>query len=65
MTICDLITAESLAQVKVSFATPSLGMHANHTLESKFAALQAAGYKYTELGFGNYMAWVRSLEPEL
>lgn len=65
MTIPTPITAESVSGVKVAFATPSLGMHANHTLEKKFAAMQEAGYKYAEMGFGNYMAWVRSLEPDL
>ena len=59
------ITAQSLGSVKFSFATPSLGMHASHTLEIKLKAMADAGYKYVELGFGNYMAWVRSVEPQL
>jgi hypothetical protein len=56
---------ESLSSVKVSFATASLGMNKIHTLEKKFAALQESGYKYVELGFGNYMEWVRQQEPQL
>lgn len=49
----------------VGVATASLGMCATHTLERKFAALQAAGWKYTELSFADYVAWVRSQQPDL
>lgn len=59
------ITAESLASVKISFATPSLGLRPSHTLEQKLEAMADAGFKYAELGFGNYMAWVRSKDPKL
>lgn len=49
----------------VGIATASLGMCATHTLERKFAALQANGWKYTEIGFGDYVTWVRSRRPNL
>jgi len=47
-------------ELKVGYATPCLGMHPAHTLEIKFEALAGTGFKYVELGFGNYVAWVRS-----
>jgi hypothetical protein len=65
MTLGSPVTLESLSTVKIAFATPSLGMNKIHTLEKKFSALQASGYKYAELGFGNYMEWVRQQEPKL
>ncbi|KAM0746807.1 xylose isomerase-like protein [Meredithblackwellia eburnea MCA 4105] len=40
-------------------------MHESHTLEKKFEAMEAAGHKNAVLGFAGYMAWVRSLEPNL
>lgn len=46
-------------------ATASLGMHPSHTMERKFAAMQQAGIKYTEIGFAGYMEWVRSMVPDL
>lgn len=60
-----IVTAKSIAEVPIAFATPSLGMHDRHTLEVKFAAMQEAGYRSAVLGFGDYMSWVRQLEPEL
>ncbi|KAI5476109.1 hypothetical protein MNV49_000427 [Pseudohyphozyma bogoriensis] len=59
------ITRSSLASVPIAFAIPSLGMDKSHTLEKKFEAMQQAGQKNAELGFAGYMAWVRSLEPNL
>jgi sugar phosphate isomerase/epimerase len=46
-------------------ATASLGMAAVHTLELKFAALQKFGFTCCELGFGEYVAWVRRQCPHL
>ncbi|GFZ51153.1 hypothetical protein JCM24511_08911 [Saitozyma sp. JCM 24511] len=46
-------------------ATASLGMHPSHTMERKFAAMQQARIKYTEIGFAGYMEWVRSMVPDL
>lgn len=46
-------------------ATASLGFAASHTLEAKLKALQTAGFKYCELGFGEYVAWVRSVRPDV
>lgn len=49
----------------VGVATASLGMCSTHTLGRKFTALQANGWKYTEIGFQDYMNWVRSRRPDL
>ena len=46
-------------------ATASLGMAASHTLELKLAALQKSGFTCCELGFGEYVAWVRRQCPDL
>lgn len=58
-------TPSSILAHKWGFATPCLGFHENHTLERKFAAMQEAGWDHVELGFGNYVAWVRSRVPDL
>jgi sugar phosphate isomerase/epimerase len=46
-------------------ACASLGMHENHTLENKFRAIQEAGFKYCEIGLGEYSSWVRAQMPNL
>ncbi|ODN81782.1 hypothetical protein L202_02155 [Cryptococcus amylolentus CBS 6039] len=46
-------------------ATASLGMNPIHDICTKFDALQKAGFTYTEVGFGEYVAWVRSELPNL
>ena len=46
-------------------ATASLGMHENHTLGDKFAAIQEAGFQNCEIGLGEYTAWVRGQVPNL
>ncbi|KAL7420710.1 hypothetical protein Q5752_004661 [Cryptotrichosporon argae] len=53
------------ADVPRRFATPSLGLHRAHTLDAKFAALARAGFDHVELGFGNYVAWVRARQSGL
>lgn len=53
------------AEYPVGVAIASLGMAPCHTLESKFAALQSADLKYTEMCFGEYIKWVRSELPDL
>ncbi|WWC69589.1 uncharacterized protein I206_103532 [Kwoniella pini CBS 10737] len=54
-----------LEKYRIGVATASLGMTKSHTLPLKFAALRKAGYKYAEVGFGDYMAWVRERNPNL
>jgi hypothetical protein len=60
-----IIATVDLEALRFGVATASLGLAATHTLESKFQALQDAGIKYCELGFGAYMAWVREQVPGL
>lgn len=55
----------ALASLPVGVATGSMGMRPCHTFESKFAALRDAGFKNVEIGYHNYVAWVRQLNPEL
>ncbi|KAL7418290.1 hypothetical protein Q5752_006746 [Cryptotrichosporon argae] len=50
---------------RFGIATASLGFHAEHTLERKFAAIQQAGFQYAGLGFENYVDWVRQHHPDL
>lgn len=54
------LTRADIDAFKVGYATPCLGMNPAHTLEIKFEALAGTGFKHVELGFGNYVAWVRS-----
>ncbi|WRT68156.1 uncharacterized protein IL334_005131 [Kwoniella shivajii] len=54
-----------LASLRFGVASASLGMAKCHTLELKLAALKKAGYRFAEVGFGDYVAWVRSRRPEL
>ncbi|WWD01548.1 hypothetical protein V866_008493 [Kwoniella sp. B9012] len=54
-----------LANFRFGVATASLGFGKSHTIPAKFAALEKASYKYTEVGFGDYMSWVRSRRPDL
>ncbi|WVW79123.1 hypothetical protein I302_101088 [Kwoniella bestiolae CBS 10118] len=53
------ITSAELNSLPIGYATPSLGLNPAHTLEIKFQAMQNNGWKEVELGFGNYVAWVR------
>ena len=55
----------SLKSHRLGVATASLGMNAIHTLETRFAALRKAGFAFCEVGFGDYIAWVRSQSPHL
>jgi hypothetical protein len=50
---------------RVGVATASLGMHPSHTLEAKLQAIREAGFRYCEVGFGDYMGWVRTQYPQL
>lgn len=52
-------------RIRFGIATASLGMASSHTLVSKFQAMQKAGFRYAELGFGAYMSWVREQVPDL
>ncbi|EON68432.1 hypothetical protein W97_07756 [Coniosporium apollinis CBS 100218] len=54
-----------IGDFRFGVATASLGMAALHTLELKFAALQKSGFTCCELGFGEYVAWVRRRCPHL
>ncbi|AAW44929.1 hypothetical protein CNBL0420 [Cryptococcus deneoformans B-3501A] len=51
--------------LRFGVATASLGMNSIHDIYKKFEALQKAGFKYVEVGFGAYMEWVRSELPDL
>lgn len=55
----------SLATLPVGVATASMGMSPCHTLESKFAALCDAGFKNVEIGYHNYVSWVKERNPGL
>lgn len=46
-------------------ATASLGFHENHTIESKFLALERAGFHHVCVGFEDYVNWVRLKQPNL
>lgn len=59
------VTNTDLEGLKLGYASQCLGMHSNHTLELKFKAMADHGFKYVELGFGNYVNWVRSQVPDL
>ncbi|WVF72588.1 hypothetical protein IAT40_007405 [Kwoniella sp. CBS 6097] len=55
----------NLNNARFGVASASLGFGASHTLDVKLAAIQKAGHKFAEIGFGDYVAWVRSRRPEL
>lgn len=57
----------NLSQIKLSYATPSLGMHPTHTLPSKLSAIATAGYQGCELGFDDLLSFARQYlrYPEL
>ncbi|KAK8843513.1 hypothetical protein IAR55_007173 [Kwoniella newhampshirensis] len=59
------ITRTELRSLPTGYATPCLGLNPAHTLEMKFRAMQEADFPMVELGFGNYVAWVRSKVPNL
>lgn len=54
-------------KVPTSYATPSLGMHASHTLPRKLTAIATAGFDGVELGFDDLLAFARDFHknPEL
>ncbi|ALO69296.1 hypothetical protein CNG02985 [Cryptococcus deneoformans JEC21] len=54
-----------ISTFRFGVSSASLGMAKCHTLESKFSALQKAGYAYAQVGFGDYVSWVRSRRPGL
>lgn len=54
-----------ISSFRWGFATASLSMQGKHTLEVKFQALKDAGFKYTELGMGGFIEWVRQQNPNL
>lgn len=54
-----------ISSFRWGFATASLSMQGQHTLEVKFQALKDAGFKYTELGMGGFIEWVRQQNPNL
>lgn len=59
------VSRTELDGLKLGYASQCLGMHPHHTLEMKFEAMVENGFKYVELGFGNFVAWVRSKKPDL
>ncbi|WVF67203.1 hypothetical protein IAT40_001951 [Kwoniella sp. CBS 6097] len=54
------ITKQELDSLPLGYATPCLGLNPAHKLEDKFKAMMENGFDTVELGFGNYVAWVRS-----
>lgn len=52
-------------QLHFGIASSSLGLNPIHTFETKFQALQKAGFKFCEVDFGSYMTWVRDQRPDL
>lgn len=46
-----------LDRISLAYATPSLGMHTNHTLEKKLHAASTAGFQGVELGFDDLCAY--------
>jgi sugar phosphate isomerase/epimerase len=54
------ITAESLAKILISYASPSLGMHGSHTLDKKIFAAFEAGFSGIEIGFPDLLAYAKS-----
>lgn len=57
--------SNDFSDLRFGVATASLGMNSIHDIYKKFEALQKAGFKYVEVGFGAYMEWVRSELPDL
>ncbi|AFR98803.1 3-dehydroshikimate dehydratase [Cryptococcus neoformans C23] len=57
--------SNDFSDLRFGVATASLGMNSIHDIYNKFGALQKAGFKYVEVGFGAYMEWVRSELPDL
>jgi sugar phosphate isomerase/epimerase len=56
----NVITAESLNKIPLSYATPSLGMHSSHTLPDKISAASDAGFTGIEIGFPDLLAYTIS-----
>lgn len=54
-----------LDNFRLGVASASLGMAPSHTMERKMAALQDAGFVFCEVGFGDYVTWVRTKHPDL
>lgn len=59
------LTMVDTSSFRWGFATASLSMQSQHTLKVKFQALKDAGFKYTELGMGGFIEWVRQQNPNL
>ncbi|BFZ62679.1 hypothetical protein YB2330_003786 [Saitoella coloradoensis] len=58
MTIAP-IPSSSLSGVKLAYATPSLGMHENHTLPLKVKAASKYGYAGVEMGFDDLCSYAK------
>lgn len=56
-----------LSQIKLSYATPSLGMHPSHTLPLKLSAIATAGFQGCELGFDDLLSFAKQFlrHPDL
>lgn len=52
------------AEFVFAVATASLGQNPVHTLESKFKALQQAGFTQTTLGAADFFGWIRQKHPD-
>ncbi|KAH8152619.1 uncharacterized protein LAJ45_03460 [Morchella importuna] len=53
------MSKSDLSSIKLSYATPSLGMHPTHTLPLKLSAISTAGYQGFELGFDDLLSFAR------
>ena len=54
---------ENLDKIPLAYATPSLGMNPNHTLERKLHAASKAGFRGIELGFDDLCSYSERHTP--
>jgi sugar phosphate isomerase/epimerase len=53
----------NLDEIPLAYATPSLGMHPNHTLERKLDAASKAGFHGVEIGFDDLTSYAKRHTP--
>lgn len=58
------MTYDNLNDIKLCYATPSLGMHESHTLPRKLEAIAQAGFTAIELGMPDLTAYGQCQEHE-
>ena len=57
------MTLDHLDTIPLAYATPSLGMHKNHTLEKKLHAAVKAGFRGVEMGFDDLCSYSKQHTP--